>query len=191
MRTGLEQQHAIAAGPMEPVVRNLATVSERDVQAIAAYVAARIGTPAPERRRAAERSLAHANRDAAAFPFVEHVPTQTPTDDQALRNGAAVYAGACAGCHDRGRLATSGAALHLALGSAITIPTSTNLIRITLEGIVPSESEPARWMPGFAGALTDTQVRDLVHYIRVHFGRAPPWRDVNDELRKAKADMER
>ena len=36
LRTGLDDPHAIAAGPMEPVVRNLATVSEKDVQAIAA-----------------------------------------------------------------------------------------------------------------------------------------------------------
>ena len=191
LRTGLDQQHAIAAGPMEPVVRNLATVSERDVQAIATYIAARIGAPTQERSKAAERSLAHARRDIAAYPIVERVPAEIAAGDPSIRNGATVYAGACAECHDRGRLATSGAALHLALGSAVTIPTSANLIRITLEGIVPSESEPARWMPGFAGALTDAQLRDLVHYMRVHFGSAPPWRDVDDELKKAKADAKR
>lgn len=191
LRTGLDDQHAIAAGPMDPVVRNLAAVPERDVQAIAAYVAARIGAPTPQRRKGGEEALAHARRDIAAYPFVDRGSRHVAGDDRAFREGAAVYAGTCAECHDRGRLATSGAALHLALGSAVTIPTSANLIRITLEGIIPPDSDPARWMPGFAGALTDEQVKDLVYYMRTHFGRAPPWRDVDDELKKAKSGAKR
>ena len=59
---------------MEPVVRNLATVCESDVKAIAAYIAARIGAPTPERVKAAEHSLAHASRDNAAYPIVERAP---------------------------------------------------------------------------------------------------------------------
>jgi mono/diheme cytochrome c family protein len=68
----------------------------------------------------------------------------------------------------------------------MTIPTSANLIRITLEGIVPPDGEPGRWMPGFADALSDEQVKDLVAYIRAHFSREPPWPDVADELKKAR-----
>ena len=116
---------------------------------------------------------------------------QNVAGDSHLQRGAAIYAGACGTCHDQGRDATSGTALHLALGTAMTIPTSANLIRITLEGIEPPHTDRARYMPGFASALKDEQVKDLVAYIRAQFGREAPWRDVDDELRKARRDAKR
>jgi mono/diheme cytochrome c family protein len=171
LRTGLAEQHAIAAGPMDPVVRNLALVPEADVRAIATYFAMLMGEPTPDRRHRAEEAGALAKRGA--------------TEGNNGR-GAALYAGACGSCHDQGRQASNGTALHLALGTAMTIPTSANLIRITLEGIAPPPGEPGRTMPGFAHALTDDQVKELVTYIRERFGRAPPWTDLDEELRKAR-----
>jgi mono/diheme cytochrome c family protein len=171
LRTGLDDVHAIAAGPMEPVVRNLARAPEEDVRAIAAYLEALAGPPSAERRKKADAALAQAK--AAA---------------RANGRGAEVYAGTCAACHDRGREAGSGGALPLALGTAMTIPTSSNLLRITLEGIAPPEGEPGRAMPGFADALTDRQVKDLAAYIRSEFGGAAAWSDVEDELRKIREE---
>jgi len=167
LRTGLDDLHAIAAGPMEPVVRNLARVPEEEVRAMAVYLEALAGPPSEQRRSRAEAALAHAK-------------SAPPGEGR----GAEIYAGACASCHDQGREATSGGALPLALGTAMTIPTSKNLLRITLEGIASPEGEPGRAMPGFANALTDQQAKDLMAYIREHFGRAPPWTDVDSELRK-------
>jgi hypothetical protein len=60
----------------------------------------------------------------------------------------------------------------------MTIPTSSNLLRITLEGIAPPEGEPDAPCPGSPTALTDGQVKDLAAYIRSEFGRAPAWPDV-------------
>ncbi len=174
LRTGLDGTHAIAAGPMEPVVRNLAAVPEPDVRAIAVYFAALMGEPGPERRKKAEAALALAKRGIADISAGDQEP------------GAAIYAGACAGCHEQGRQTGNGTALHLALGTAMTVPTSKNLIRITLEGIQAPEGEPGRTMPGFAQALTDAQVKDLMAYIRSRFGRSPPWTDVDEELKKAR-----
>lgn len=169
LRTGLDDEHAIAAGPMEPVVRNLAQVPEAEVRAMAVYLEALAGPPTPQRKRKAEAALAQA---------------RAPGKEPRNARGAAIYAGACAFCHDQGREASSGGALHLALGTAMTIPTSKNLLRITVEGIEAPEGEPGRAMPGFADALTDAQVKDLMDYIREHFGRQPPWDDVERELRK-------
>jgi mono/diheme cytochrome c family protein len=171
LRTGLDDAHAIAAGPMDPVVRNLARAPEEDVRAMAAYLEALAGPPSAERRKKADAALAQAK--AAA---------------RANGRGAEIYAGTCAACHDRGREAGSGGALPLALGTAMTIPTSSNLLRITLEGIAPPEGEPGRAMPGFADALTDGQVRDLVAYIRSEFGRAAAWPDVDEELKKIREE---
>jgi mono/diheme cytochrome c family protein len=167
LRTGLDELHAIAAGPMEPVVRNLAEVPEQEVRAIAAYFVALAGAPAPGRQKKAEEALSHAKRDRTA-----------------LSTGAPLYAGACGVCHDQGRQASSGGGLHLALATAVTVPSSKNLIRITLEGIAPRGAAPGRSMPGFADALTDEQVKDLMVYIRAYYGRLPPWTDIDQELRK-------
>jgi mono/diheme cytochrome c family protein len=167
LRTGLDELHAIAAGPMEPVVRNLAQVPEEEVRALAVYVEALAGPPSAERRKRAEDALAQAGREP---------PGQG--------SSAELYAGACGVCHDQGREASSGGALHLALGTAVTIPTSANLLRITLEGIAPPEGQPGRAMPGFANVLTDGQVKELMAYIRERFGRAPAWTDVEAELAK-------
>lgn len=170
LRTGLDDLHAIAAGPMEPVVRNLAEVPEPEVRAIAAYLAALAGAPSPERQKKAAEALSQAKRDRAAQP-----------------GSATLYASACGVCHDQGRQASSGSGLHLALATAVTVPTSKNLIRITLEGIAPPNSGPGRSMPGFAEALTDGQVKELMHYIRTRFGGgAPPWRDIDKELETAR-----
>jgi mono/diheme cytochrome c family protein len=169
LRTGLDDLHAIAAGPMDPVVRNLAKAPEEDVRAIAVYIAARIGDPAfAHRRKLDEAQLAREAGDRYS-------------------RGAEIYVGTCAQCHDQGRDVSSGAALDLSLGSSTTMPTSANLIRITLEGIAAPDDEPARFMPGFATALTDEQVKDLMIYIRAHFGREPAWHDIDRELKKAKA----
>ena len=42
--------HGVAAGPMAPVVRNLAQAPAADIKAIATYVAALAGTPSRERQ---------------------------------------------------------------------------------------------------------------------------------------------
>jgi mono/diheme cytochrome c family protein len=160
LRTGLEAQHAIAAGPMDPVVRNLARVREDDVRALADYFAA------------------------LASPRAQPKPEAKPDSGGP---GASIYAGACASCHERGRGDSSGSALPLELASAMALPTSANLVRITLEGIAPPAGEPGRSMPGFAGALTDAQLAELVRYSRARFGGgAPPWTDVDEVLRKAR-----
>ncbi|MFL6570301.1 MAG: c-type cytochrome [Burkholderiales bacterium] len=171
LRTGLDEVHAIAAGPMDPVVRNLARAPEADVRAMAAYLEALAGPPSAERRKKADAALA-----------------QAKAASRANGHGAEVYAGTCAACHDRGREAGSGGALPLALGTAMTIPTSSNLLRITLEGIAPPEGEAGRAMPGFADALTDAQVKDLAAYIRSEFGRAPAWTDLDGELKKIRQE---
>ena len=158
LRTGLDERHAIAAGPMEPVVRNLARVPEEDVRALADYFA-------------------------ALMPRSPRQSIEAKPDPGGP--GALIYAGACGVCHDRGRDASSGSGLQLALASALTVPTSKNLLRITLEGIAPPAGVPGRSMPGFAQVLTDAQVKELMHYSRARFGGgAPPWTDVEEELQK-------
>ena len=81
LRTGLDDLHAIAAGPMEPVVRNLASVPEQDVRAMAVYLAAIAGGALADRQKRPQDALAHAKREEAAYPLLDR------TDHEAARRG--------------------------------------------------------------------------------------------------------
>ncbi len=157
LSTGLTDDHAIAAGPMAPVVRNLAHAPRADVEALSAYVISLM-----------EGAKGTVGR--APAPGREH------------SRGAALYAGACGDCHDRGRDAEGGA-LQLPLAIALTLPTPRNLIHIVRDGIVPREDEAQPWMPAYAGALTMEQTAELVAYLRALSGK-PPWPDVAAEVRR-------
>ncbi len=165
LRTGISDAHGLTAGPMADVVRGLARASAEDVQAIALYVASLDTRPDEQRQAQATKALAPPPRGPVAS-----------TD-----RGVVIYAGACADCHDRGR-AAEGGALPLSLAIAPALPTPGNLIHIIREGIVPKPHERAPWMPGFAGALTDDQLTDLVVYLRSRAELAP-WKDVPEAVR--------
>ncbi len=156
LRTGLVDQHAIAAGPMAPVVHNLRSASADDVAAIAVYVASWM-------------------KDAQSPP-----PASTMASSG---EGAAIYATTCGECHDKGRTTSSGGALELPLAIALSLPTPQNLIHITLEGIPPRDGEASRIMPGFAGSLTDAQVVSLLAYLRSDVAHKPPWPDLDTQVR--------
>jgi mono/diheme cytochrome c family protein len=184
LRHGIADNHAITAGPMDPVIRNLAGVPEDDIKAIAAYVAAYAAQVTPEHKQKSHDLLARAALDATAQRAPQ--PPATSERDQVQRNGRALYAGACASCHDIGRQTSSGSGLHLGLATVVHLDRPGNLIKIILEGIVPPAGEPGRWMPAFAGTFTDAQLAHLAQYIRAEYSRLPDWKNMEDEVRKAK-----
>jgi mono/diheme cytochrome c family protein len=166
LSTGLVADHAITAGPMAPVVRNLSHAARDDVDALAHYIVSLMaGAPATGGARA------------TAKPQAQSEP---------LVRGAALYAGACAECHERGRDAEGGA-LQLERAIALSLPTPANLIHIVRDGIVPLEHEAQPWMPAYRGALTVEQTTDLVAYLRTLSGK-PPWPDVAGDVRKIEGD---
>jgi mono/diheme cytochrome c family protein len=80
---------------------------------------------------------------------------------------------------------SSAGALQLPLAIALYDADPRSLIRIILDGITPPEGEAYRWMPAFAGALTDEQLTALVRYLRLSAAGQPPWPDVAAQVRKA------
>ncbi|HEV8679323.1 MAG TPA: cytochrome c [Stellaceae bacterium] len=170
LRHGWDPEHGAAAGPMQPVIDGLARADESDVRAIAAYLAAQQGEISPERRR-----LAAAARERAAGP----PPRPMPGEEQA----AAIFDGACAACHAGGPPTAPPRGINLALSTAISDPDPRNAIRIVLDGIRPGEGRAGPWMPGFAGAFTDTQLAAVLAYIRAHYGNGRPWADLAAEVR--------
>ena len=189
LRTGIEDVHAIAAGPMASVTRTLANVTPEDTRAIAVYVASLMDRQTTEAKQRADEALAQAR--SAAFAPANQLRDRTvaASDDRPQSSGATIYADTCASCHDPGRSLSSGGALHLSLAIAPALPTPSNLIHLTLEGIAPPDGAQGRSMPGFAGALTNDQVTALVQYLRVEFGRKTAWRNVDEEVASAVNDI--
>lgn len=162
LRRGIADLHAQSAGPMQEVTHDLSHASDEALRAIATYVVSLDTRGEDERRRHADAALERARKVKAM-------------------QGNAIYDGACADCHNRGR-AEEGGALELPLGTALTVPTPRNLAYIIRDGIVPPEGERGPWMPAFAGMLTDGQLTDLLNYLRALSGE-PAWPDVAREVR--------
>lgn len=183
LRTGMAPDHALTAGPMQGVVRNLARAEAADVQAMALYLASLMGPPtsAQQAREALARELAAHQSLADARPSASSTPGEAP----ALALGAKVYANNCAGCHDMGRGISSNAALRLPLAVALHIKDPRNLIHIIQRGIIPADGEGGRFMPPFAGTLTDEELTALLAWMRRQATGEPPWQDLARTVKEA------
>lgn len=168
LRDGWHRDHGVAAGPMKPVVDNLAGVPEEDLVAIATYLQAIGGEPSAERQRQGQDF-------ASRSPGID--PAQASQGDPANPDGRAIYAATCAACHDAGQ------DMRLALSTELHLKDPTNLIHFILEGVHPAEGERGRIMPGFAGALTDAQVAALVSFLRQEIAGKEQWTKVEDKVR--------
>ncbi|MBB2170380.1 molybdopterin-dependent oxidoreductase [Gluconacetobacter aggeris] len=172
LRTGFSERHGPAAGPMAPVVTHMATLPEADVRAIAAYVASfDTRAASPDRARAVEQAAAIRARDAAW-----------------AGEGARVYGGSCAACHEGQAPHMFGARPSLALNSNVFADRPDNLAQVILHGISRPATPGVGAMPGFAASLSDAQVAALMRHIRVTYapGR-PPWEGVEDVIARIRA----
>ena len=139
------------------------------MRAIAIYMAGISGAPAPDRKRPAEAVLAQAKSAAT----------------QAGGAGAAIYAAACATCHETSRQLPYGG-VNLALSTAITSPDPRNLVNIVLSGVSAVEGEPSPIMPGFAASMDDARLVALLNYLRARFSKQPAWNDPEKTVRDAR-----
>jgi mono/diheme cytochrome c family protein len=171
LRNGFHPDHGTARGPMAEVVSNLSSVPASDVRAIATYMADVFGAPPPDRRRQGETVLAHAKPSAAA---------SLPDSE-----GAKIYAGACASCHESGRPPPYGG-IHLSLSTAINANDPRNLANIVLAGVPPVEGERSSIMPGFAASMNDRQIAVLLRYLRSRFSQQPVWNDLEHMIAEAR-----
>jgi mono/diheme cytochrome c family protein len=172
LRNGFHPDHGTARGPMAEVVSNLASVPSGEVHAIATYMADISGSPTPDRQRQGETALAQAKSGGRAA---------SQTDSK----GAAIYAAACASCHESGRSPPYGG-VNLALSTAISGSDPRNLANIVLSGVRPVAGERSPIMPGFAASMDDEQIATLLNFLRSHFSKAPAWTDVEKTVEEAR-----
>ena len=156
---------------MAEVVHNLSAVPASDVRAIATYMADVFGVPSAERKQRGEEALAQAK--------------SAPASEPAGSTGGAIYAAACAGCHESGRPPPYGG-IHLSLSTAINAPDPRNLANIVLSGVRAVEGERSPIMPGFASSMDDGQVAALLNYLRMRFSNQPAWTGVEKTVEDAR-----
>jgi len=162
LRTGESRFHGTAAGPMAPIVRDLAALPEEDIRAMAVYLAS------------SDDEIARSTKQALAKQLEESTHTTL-----ASSAGARLYQGACAVCHEVGGLPLFGSRPSLALNSNLHSHVPDNLIQVILHGIAEPPSSDLGYMPAFKDSLNDVQIAELVSYLRRQFAPdKPAWSDV-------------
>jgi mono/diheme cytochrome c family protein len=174
LRHGWHSDHGTARGPMAEVVSNLSSVNESDVRAIAIYMAGVFGAPTPDRKNHGEAALAQTKS-----------PSPLTLDSNVDAAGAAIYAGACATCHETSRAVPYGG-VNLGLSTALSGPDPRNAVNIVLSGIRPVEGERSPIMPGFAASMNDNQITALLQFLRGRFSNQPPWTGVEKTVADAR-----
>jgi len=165
LRTGESRFHGVAAGPMAPVVKELAALPDSDIRAMAVYLAS-FNTKSLD--RTAQEALA------------ARLETATGTRQAAVvGTGARIYQGACAVCHEVGGAPLFGSRPSLALNSNLHSAVPDNLIQVILHGIAKPAVTDLGYMPAFRDSLTDGQVAELAAYLRGQFAPdKPAWTDL-------------
>ncbi len=165
LRTGLDRNHAAAAGPMGPVTYQLARVPDADVRAIAVYVASLMARPGGD-------------------PAQE--PDHQAEADASEPQGAALFAGACASCHGNGAPMMLAGRPALSLGTPLHERDPRDVIQIVLQGLNPPIGPAGPYMPPFGDSLTDGEVAAVAAYLRARYGNEPPWRNLLHAVRSAR-----
>ncbi|WP_027209914.1 c-type cytochrome [Burkholderia sp. WSM2232] len=159
LRTGRASEHGAAAGPMLPVTRDLATVPQADVQAIATYLLS-IQKPRP----------------AAA---TDTASTREPPRSAEAQRGATLFAASCAQCHGPAApMQSIGERPTLAFSTAVNAATPRNAIQMMLSGNGWHGEDSMNYMPAFGQIYNDQQIADLASYIRAAYSQRGPWTDV-------------
>jgi mono/diheme cytochrome c family protein len=159
LRTGLGSTHAVAAGPMGRVTRELAEAREDDVRAIATYIAS---------------LMANAPAAQATPPPAD----KGNTVDSSHLEGAALFAGACAVCHEPGAPMMQEGRPSLAWGTALHEDTPNNTLQIIVHGLPLPVGRAGPLMPGFGTSFSDQQLAAVAAYLRARYTDKPSWPDI-------------
>jgi mono/diheme cytochrome c family protein len=155
---GWAVDHGVSRGPMAGVTRELGEANDADVRAMSVYLVSLMG----DAKRAAS-------------------PPKAAGDSRAAR----LYEGACAACHNGGdALPFGGIALEHSIG--IAGEDARNPANVILYGLPAADGQASPVMPGYAGALSDAELVELLGYLRTRFSDRPPWADIAKQVAEAR-----
>ena len=198
LRHGHTLHHGIAAGPMAPVVRELAALPDDDIRAMAIYLAsfqqpsdaslpASNAQPVPEIAEAVESETRSRSLTQAVVQHAAQAATQSsitlPGPAQRLFNGA------CGACHHDGdgpRLL--GVNTPLALNTNLHSERPDNLLQVILNGIQDPAGKDIGFMPAFRHSLSVAQITELANYMRQRYAPGKPaWRDLPEAVARVRS----
>jgi nicotinate dehydrogenase subunit B len=178
LRSGESRFHGVAAGPMAPVVKELAELPDEDIRAMAVYLSS-----------FNEKAIDKSTQDALATKLETSTGTRAVS---ASALGARLYEGACAVCHQVGGAPLFGSRPSLALNSNLHSAVPDNLIQVILHGIASPVSSDLGYMPGFKDSMTDDQLTELVSYLRQQFApEKAPWTGVRAAVGRIRQGVSR
>ncbi len=148
-----------ASGPMgEAVDNSLQYLTQGDITAIVTYLRSVPGI--------ATSDLGEIRTSPAPSSHAEGVAANVDS------RGKAVYAGACAGCHDWTGVSPVIPEATLTGVRSVNDPTATNVVQVILTG-AHRRSSDARDMPPFGSAYSDGEIASLANYVTARFGAHP------------------
>ncbi|HWX28362.1 MAG TPA: cytochrome c [Steroidobacteraceae bacterium] len=149
-----------ATGPMAEAVDNsLHYLTQGDIAAMVAYLRS---VPA-----VATADLPEPKTVPASASHAEGVAANVDS------RGKAVYAGACAGCHDWTGVSPVIPYATLTGVRSVNDPTAVNVVQVILSGAHRRASESQATMPAFGGAYSDAEIASLANYVTARFGAQP------------------
>lgn len=152
LRTGVNR-YDIASGPMAEEVKNSSQHwNDDDLQAVAVYL----------------KSLKQDN---------EQPPAPLKPEEPQMVTGKAIYFDRCSACHTSSGKGVQHIFPQLADSSLINAKEPVSLMRVVLAGSrgVDTPHRPtAPAMPAFAATMTDSQIADVLTYVRNSWGNAAP-----------------
>ena len=146
-----------AAGPMGEAFENsLQYMTPGDIAAMVTYVRSVPGISSPDlpERRASPAPASFAESPAAA------------PDSR----GKAVFAGACAGCHDWSGISPGMPYATLTGVRSVNDPTATNVVQVILSGAHRQLTDHQATMPAFGGAYSNQEIASVANYVTARFG---------------------
>ena len=143
LKTGSAKGKTTTLGPMAEVVRNsLSYLTDRDLRAMAEYL--------------------------KSIPANSSLRSGAPAPDPTRQHGATLYLEYCGGCHQAKGRGIPGVFPPLAGNGVVLAPDAANVLKVVLGGVPPRGGYIP--MPAFAPTLTDTDIADIVNYVRTSWG---------------------
>jgi mono/diheme cytochrome c family protein len=147
-----------ATGPMgEAVDRGLRYLTQADITAMVTYV----------------RSVSGIATSDLPAPKDSPAPASFAQGADVDPRGKAVYAGACAGCHDWTGVSPGIPYATLTGVRSVNDPTATNVVQIILSGAHRQTADASATMPAFGSAYSDAEIASVANYVTGRFGAQP------------------
>jgi len=157
LATGHATGYGTASGPMgEAVDKSLMHLAPEDIKALVAYL----------------RTIpAMADADLPAPKTAPASPA--PNTVEADARGKAIFAGACAGCHDWTGESPVLSYATFTGSRSINDPSARNVAQAIVWGVTRQSAGGSVDMPAFGHAYSDSEIAAVANYVTARFGAAP------------------